>query len=96
MKRLILALALLLCASVAQAQSVTIMPQSYGTVSDGNGLIVNAGCVWTYSAGTTTPVVTYADTIGTQNANPIIAGSDGKFTAYLTPGVGYKFVEDKR
>lgn len=70
----------------------TIMPSPFLTVLDNNGAIVNAGCVWTYSAGTSTPVTTWTDSaMAVPNANPIIADSAGRFTAYLLPGNSYKF-----
>jgi hypothetical protein len=92
MKRVWIALALLLLPVLATAQSVTIAPNPFLTVFDNNGLIVNAGCVWTYQAGTTTPATTYSDNILTTNTNPIIADSAGRFTAFLTVGQSYKFV----
>ena len=75
----------------AASQTYTIMPAPYGTVLDNSGNIVNAGCVWTYLAGGTTPTTTYTTSSGTANANPIIADSAGRFVAYLTPGTSYKF-----
>lgn len=91
MKRLLLAL-LLLWPTSAFAQNYTLAPEPYQTVFDNNGLIVNGACVWTYVAGTTTPIATYQDTIGTANTNPIVADSAGRFTAFLVSGASYKFV----
>lgn len=84
-------LALLALAMPADAQSYTLAPTPYQTFLDNSGKIVNNGCVWTYIAGTTTPVTTYADNVGTPNLNPIRSGADGRFTAYLVPGSAYKF-----
>lgn len=52
---------------------------------------MSAGCISTFLTGTTTREATYTTSNGTANANPIIAGSDGKFTAFLQPGVVYRF-----
>lgn len=82
---------LLLSAWPSFAQSYTIAPPPFLTAFSNAGAIINNACVWTYSAGTTTPVATYADTVGTQNSNPIRSDSAGRFTAYLIAGSGYKF-----
>lgn len=84
-------LALLSLAVPADAQSYTLAPTPYQTFLDNSGKIVNNGCIWTYIAGTTTAITTYADAVGTPNLNPIRSGSDGRFTAYLVPGSAYKF-----
>lgn len=70
----------------------TIMPTPYQSVFDSNGDPVSGGLVYTYTAGTTTPVATYSDvSLLVPNANPIVADSSGRFVAYLTPGLSYKF-----
>jgi len=57
------------------------MPNAFGTIT-------------TYSAGTTTPLATWTDyTAGTPNANPLTLNARGECNAYLSPNVGYKFVE---
>jgi hypothetical protein len=91
--RRIAVLALLLALSIVglRAQQYSIAPSPFQTVLNNNGDKVSNACVWTYQAGTTTPIVTYADTIGTPNLNPIRTDSAGRFTAYLVPGTGYKF-----
>jgi len=53
------------------------------------------GYLYTYQAGSTTPVNTYTDNGGTiANTNPIQLGTDGRPPAeiWLTYGVNYKFV----
>lgn len=59
------------------------------------GLPLNAGKLYTYAAGTTTPQATYTTSAGSvANANPIILGVDGRTPneIWLTSGVSYKFV----
>lgn len=84
--------AVLALASSAAGQSYTIAPSPFLTVLDNSGNVVNLGCVWTYSAGTSTAATTYSDTSGTPNSNPVIADSAGRVTIYLTPGSSYKLV----
>jgi len=59
------------------------------------GLPLNGGYLYTYQAGSTTPLATYTDNAGTSsNTNPIQLGTDGRPPAeiWLTYGVNYKFV----
>ena len=59
------------------------------------GLPLNGGFIYTYQAGSTTPLTTYSDVNGLiPNANPIVLGSDGRPTSeiWLTQGYSYKFV----
>jgi hypothetical protein len=88
------ALALLLLALPAPlaAQTYSLAPPPYQTVFNNSGDKVSNACVWTYAAGTTTPIATYSDNVGTPNTNPIRTDTAGRFTAYLVPGTGYKFV----
>ncbi len=49
------------------------------------------GCVFTYQAGTTTPLATYTDSTGiTQNSDPVILDSSGSAVIWLGPST-YKF-----
>jgi len=53
------------------------------------------GKIYTYQAGSSTPLATYTDNTGnTANANPIVLGTDGRPTSeiWLTYGYNYKFV----
>jgi hypothetical protein len=52
------------------------------------------GLIYTYEAGTTTPLATYQDLEGTiPNENPIVLDAAGRATAIrVTDGVAYKFV----
>jgi hypothetical protein len=62
---------------------------------DNNGNPLNGGLIYTYAAGTTTPIATYTSSSGlTANANPIVLDSAGRTPAqiWLTAGNSYKFV----
>jgi hypothetical protein len=59
---------------------------------DANGQPLVGGKVYTYLAGTTTPVVTYVDAAGiTTNTNPIILDSRGMANIWLLSTVNYKY-----
>jgi hypothetical protein len=60
-----------------------------------NGAPLNAGKIYTYQAGSTTPLATYTDNAGlVANTNPIILGTDGRPPSqiWLTEGFFYKFI----
>jgi hypothetical protein len=62
---------------------------------DNNGAPLNAGKIYTYQAGSSTPLATYADSSGlTANANPIILGTSGRppNDIWLLEGYFYKFI----
>lgn len=62
---------------------------------DDNGDPLTGGLIYTYAAGTTTPLTTFTDSTGaTPNTNPIVLDSAGRVTAqvFLTTGSSYKFV----
>ena len=62
---------------------------------DNTGLPLNGGLLYTYQAGSTTPLATYTDVNGTiANTNPIVLDSSGRTPAevWLTYGFNYKFV----
>ena len=59
------------------------------------GLPLNGGLIYTYQAGSSTPLATYTDVNGTTaNTNPIVLGTDGRpqNEIWLTYGYNYKFV----
>lgn len=59
---------------------------------DDNGNPLTGGRLYTYLAGTTTPIATYADAAGTTvNANPIILDARGETIVWLE-SFAYKFV----
>ena len=62
---------------------------------DNNGNPLAGGLIYTYSAGTTTPIATYTSSSGgTANTNPIVLDSAGRTPEqiWLTEGNSYKFV----
>lgn len=59
---------------------------------DSNGDPLSGGKLYTYAAGTTTPLATYTDyTGGTPNANPVVLDSRGEASVW-TGNSSYKFV----
>jgi hypothetical protein len=59
------------------------------------GLPLSGGKIYTYQAGSSTPLATYTTINGTiANANPIILGTDGRTPneIWLTYGYNYKFI----
>lgn len=59
--------------------------------SDGTPLV--GGKIFTYAAGTSTPIATYTDyTAGTANTNPIILDSLGQANIWLLTNTNYKFI----
>jgi hypothetical protein len=70
--------------------SLTPTPKQQIYGSDGAPLV--GGKIYTYSAGTTTPLATYTDAGGlTANTNPIILNSLGQADIWLAPSSSYKF-----
>jgi hypothetical protein len=62
---------------------------------DNNGAPLNAGKIYTYQAGSSTPLATYTSSSGlTANANPIILGTSGRppNDIWLLEGYFYKFI----
>ena len=59
---------------------------------DANGQPLVGGKVYTYAAGTTTPITTYVDSAGvTTNTNPIILDSRGMANIWLLSTAVYKY-----
>jgi len=85
--------ALLLCASIVQGQSVSIItpPKFNSTLQNGEE---NAfGCVFSYASGTSTPLTTWTDyTGGTANSNPVVLDAGGFANIWLTSGTLYRIV----
>jgi hypothetical protein len=70
-----------------------LLPAGYETLEDNSGASVPGGLVWTYQAGTTTPVPTYTDrSLTVVNTNPIVCDGAGRWSAWGPANVVYKFV----
>ena len=70
----------------------TISPVPFLQFVDANGNPLAGGKLYTYAAGTTTPLATYTTNAGNiANANPVILDSAGRASVWLAAGV-YKFV----
>src|ERR1022692_1861845 len=73
--------------------TTVLSPAPYQKFWSNSGTPLAFGQVFTYSAGSTTPVATYTDSTGsTPNANPIILDARGECNIWLLPNVGYKYV----
>jgi hypothetical protein len=76
--------------------SVLLSPVGVGQqYFDNNGLPLAGGLIYTYQAGTSTPLATYTDNGGTiANANPIVLDSAGRvpYEIWMFTGYSYKFV----
>jgi hypothetical protein len=68
-----------------------ISPQPKLQFLDNNGIPLSGGKVYTYAAGTTTPITTYTDYTGnTANSNPVVLDSRGECNIWLGTS-SYKF-----
>lgn len=66
------------------------MPKAQFLDDSGNPLV--GGLLYSYAAGTSTPLSTYSDSaLTTPNANPVVLDAAGRATIYLTPATSYKF-----
>lgn len=74
-----------------------LAPYTRQRFTDPNGNPLSYGFVYTYEAGTTTPIATYIDsTATTVNTNPIVLDAFGGAAIWILPNVAYKFnVTDK-
>lgn len=71
--------------------TTTLAPAPVFRQWDNNGNPLAGGQLFTYAAGTTTPIPSYTDsTGGTPNSNPVILNSRGEANVWLTPNVAYK------
>lgn len=60
---------------------------------DSNGKPLSGGLVWSYAAGTTTPLTTYTSRDGDiANSNPVVLDADGRANIWLSANVAYKLV----
>jgi hypothetical protein len=76
--------------------SVLLSPYGNGQqFFDDNGVPLAGGLIYTYQAGSSTPLVTYTTNAGTiANANPIILDASGRTPQqiWLLTGFSYKFI----
>ena len=70
-----------------------LAPQPKAQFFDANGSPLVGGKVYTYAAGTTTPLATYTDAgAGTPNTNPVILDARGECNLWFTPAASYKVI----
>lgn len=82
-----------LVATSVFAQTSALAPVPRQQPLGNSGQILTTGCLYTYSAGTTTPQATYSDsTLSTQNTNPIILDASGRALAIYWNGTAIKMV----
>lgn len=68
-------------------------PYGKGQWFDDNGAPLNGGLLYSYEAGTTTPLATYTTAALTvANANPLVLDSAGRGLYFLAPSTAYKLV----
>jgi len=75
--------------------TVNLSPLFNGQTMFNGNLPLAGGLIYTYQAGSSTPLATYTTVNGTiANANPIVLGSTGKLPSelWLLQGYSYKFV----
>lgn len=76
--------------------SVLLSPYGNGQqFFDNNGIPLSGGLLYTYQAGSSTPLVTYTDNGGNvANANPIVLDASGRTPQeiWLLTGYSYKFI----
>lgn len=76
--------------------SVLLSPYGNGQqFFDDNGIPLAGGLIYTYQAGSSTPLATYVDNGGiTANANPIVLDASGRTPqeVWLFTGYSYKFI----
>lgn len=60
---------------------------------DSNGDPLSGGKLYSYIAGTATPVSTYSDAAGSSpNSNPVVLDANGEADVYIATGIAYKFI----
>lgn len=68
------------------------LPMVKARFFDSNGDPLSGGLVYTYVAGTTTPLATYSDQEVTPNTNPVVLDSNGEADIILAAASTYKIV----
>lgn len=69
----------------------SLLPQLREVALDATGTPMAGALLYTYAAGTSTPLATYSDSaLTTLNPNPVVANSGGLFPAIYLQNAGYK------
>jgi hypothetical protein len=88
----LLSLLLFAAASLCAQYTTALAPEFTQQFFDNSGNPCASCKLYTYTAGTTTPLASYTDnTLGTPNANPVILDSSGRANVWLA-NVSYKLV----
>lgn len=70
-----------------------LLPQGKQVYTDSAGDPLSGGLLYTYAAGTSTPLATYSDQAGiTPNANPVVLDARGEATVFWSESSSYKVV----
>jgi len=70
----------------------SLLPQLREVALDATGTPMAGALLYSYAAGTSTPLATYSDVgLTTPNANPVVANSGGLFGPIYLSAAGYKF-----
>jgi len=77
------ALALVLVSSCAFAQTYSLAPVPRLQFLDSDGYPLAGGKIYSYAAGTSTPLATYQNATGTPNTNPVVLDSGGFASIWL-------------
>ena len=75
--------------------TATLSPFPVFRAFDSDGAPLAGGKLYSYRAGTSTPLYTYVDsseTVGSQNTNPVILDSSGQANVWLGSAYAYKLV----
>jgi hypothetical protein len=90
LKKVLVYLSCFVClATICAAQApFALMPDPRYCPPDQNGAALSGGFVYTFIAGTSTPLATFTDSSGAiQNANPVLLDSTGCAQIWLSPSV---------
>lgn len=71
--------------------STQLSPTPIFKAFNNDGVPLVGGLLYTYAAGTSTPLVTYKDSVATPNTNPVILNARGECALWLDPILSYKF-----
>lgn len=73
--------------------TTTLSPTPVQRFCDNSGAPLAFGQIFTYAAGSSTPLASYVDSTGiTPNTNPIVLNARGECNLWLPPNVAYKFI----